>query len=314
MVDNGPNTGGARSAGPTGHALSVDVEDWYNVTVLHRTGRVVSPTAAVVRNTERLLDLFQAHGADATWFLLGEVAAAFPGLVRRLAEAGQEIAVHGYHHHFVWSLSEAAFRDSIRRAKDTIEQAAGQAVLGHRAPAFSITEGVPWALDVLAGLGFLYDSSVFPFRGRRYGLEGAPCTPYRVATRHGPLTEVPLAVLDFRAARIPCCGGGYLRHFPLAYTRWALRVLERRQRTAVFYLHPYELDASFDAGYVARHMGQSRSRMFELDRWLQYRNRAGTVGKLRWLLSNRRFGTVAGAFGLGCRPPPAPAGVLDERA
>lgn len=280
------------------HALSVDVEDWNNLVVLNRTGRVVAPQPAVVRSSERMLDLFLEYGARATWFTLGEVAATYPKLIRRLVDAGQEIAVHGYHHHLVFTLTEAAFRDGLRRAKDSLEQAGGQAVLGYRAPAFSITPKVPWALDVLKELGFVYDSSVFPFRGGRYGDPAAPLTLYHRATRHGLLAEVPLTVVEWGEWRLPCCGGGYLRHFPLAYTRWAMRAVERRDRPAVFYLHPHEIELDYDSEFLARHLRREERRGFRRVRWLQYRGRARTEGKLRWLLQRYRFDGIARVFGL----------------
>jgi polysaccharide deacetylase family protein (PEP-CTERM system associated) len=289
------------------HALSVDVEDEFNVTVFHQCGLILPPTQAVIRNTEILLDLVLEHKVQATWFVLGEVAEAFPGLVRKLADAGQELGVHGFHHHFVRSLSEQTFRDSIRRAKETIEQAAGMAVLGHRAPAFSITNQVPWAFEVLAELGFRYDSSVFPARTRRYGDNGANLHPSQIQTRHGELTEVPLSVVKLGPWRLPCCGGGYLRHFPLAYTLWAMRRLECEQRGAVFYLHPYEVDLTIDRDYLRHHLGEKKLAKIRWKVYAQYRNRAKTISRLRYLLSRRRFAGIARVFGLECptRPPVA---------
>jgi polysaccharide deacetylase family protein (PEP-CTERM system associated) len=285
---------------PLRHALSVDVEDWNNLMVFHNCGPLLPPTEAVVRNTEILLDLVLEHKAQATWFVLGEVAEAFPGLVRKLANANQEIGVHGFHHEYVSSLSEKAFRDSIRRAKETIEQAAGVAVSGHRAPAFSITNKVPWAFDVLAELGFSYDSSVFPARTRRYGDNSAPLRPYQLQTCHGELTEVPLSVVKIGPWRLPCCGGGYLRHFPLAYNLWALHRIEREQRPVVVYLHPHEIDLSFDRDYLSRHLGEEKLAGIRWNVYMQYRNRAKTISRLQYLLSRRRFAGIARVFGLEC--------------
>jgi len=280
--------------------MTVDVEDWNNVMVFHQSGRILPPTQAVVRNTEILLDLVLDHKARATWFVLGEIAEAFPGLVRKLADADQEIGVHGFHHHFVSSLSEKDFRDSIRRAKHTIEQAAGKAVLGHRAPAFSINNQVPWAFDVLAELGFRYDSSVFPSKRRRYGDNSAPLRTYQIQTRHGELTEVPLSVVKLGPWRLPCCGGGYLRHFPLAYTLWCLRRLECERRPAVVYLHPYELELSRDRDYLRHHLGAKKLAAIRWKVHAQYRNRAKTINRMGYLLSTRCFGGIARVFGLEC--------------
>lgn len=278
------------------HALTVDVEDWNNAVVLHRTGRVVPPQPAVVRNTERMLELFQEHGARATWFVLGEVGDAYPDLVRRLAGAGQEIGVHGYHHHLVFNLTEAAFREGLRRAKDCLEQLSGRAVFGHRAPAFSINDKVPWAMDVLAELGFAYDSSVYPFRGRRYGNAAAPLAAHPLDTRHGRLLEIPLTVLEWGPLRLPCCGGGYLRHFPLAYTLWGMRGLVRCGRPAVVYLHPYEIDLDYDRHFLDEQLGDADRRGFGRMRWLQYRGRSQTHFKLRSLLRRFRFDDMDEVF------------------
>lgn len=274
------------------HGLSVDVEDWNNTAVLALTGRIVPPTDAVVRNTEALLALFAEHRVQATWFVLGEVAEAFPGLVREIAAAGHEVGVHGFHHHRLFQLTPAAFRASIQRAKAVVEQAAEQRVLGHRAVAFSLSASTWWAVEILVDLGFEYDSSVFPFRGTRYGLPRAPLTPYRIATARGSLLEVPLPVVDCGPLRLPCGGGGYLRHFPLWYTQWAIRALERRGRPAVSYVHPYEVDLAYDTAFFGRHLTQTENRRMHRLRWGQYRNRARTLSKLRCLLTQHRFGSI----------------------
>lgn len=289
------------SPGQITHALSVDVEDWNNVTLLAKFGKIVPPEPAVMLDTERMLGLFQEYQTNATWFVLGEVVEAFPGLVKRLAEAGQEIGIHGYHHHNVFDQSEPEFRRSVRRAKDMVEQLTGRAALGYRATSFSIRQEQWWAFDVLAELGFRYDSSIFPIRGRRYGIPDAPLTAYTLETRHGPLQEVPLSVMELGGRRLPCCGGGYLRHFPRWYTQLALRHLERRGRPAVMYLHPYELDTQFTAAFFEQQVGRAAAGKLRRWRYLQYRNRARTIPKLRWLLARFAFDGIARAFGLDSR-------------
>ena len=138
------------------HALSVDVEDWNNAAVLWVAGRIVPPTDDVVRNTERMLGLFEEHGVKATWFVLGEVAETFPGLVRRLAEGGHELGVHGYHHHRLHELGPTRFRESILRAKATVEGVSGTRTRGYRAVAMSLTRATWWAYDTLFEVGGEY--------------------------------------------------------------------------------------------------------------------------------------------------------------
>lgn len=290
----------------TVHALSVDVEDWYSAGVLALSGQVVPPTEAVVRNTEVLLALFAEHGVLATWFVLGEVADAFPNLVRRIAEAGHELGVHGYHHHRLFELTPETFREAARRAKEAVEQAGGQRVRGHRAVAFSLSPVTWWALEILAALGFEYDSSVFPFRGRRYGLPDAPLRPYKIQTERGALWEVPLSVVSLGRLRFPCCGGGYLRHFPLSCTRAALRRIEREARAAVVYLHPYELDLDYDAEYLRQRLPNVSRARLEYTRFLQYRRRALTAENLHRLLEEFRFGTLSTVMGLQPLSLPSP--------
>lgn len=283
----------------TTHALSVDLEDEDCGLVLVVTGQVVSPTENVVRNSIRLLELFAEHGHAATWFVLGEVAEAFPSLIRRIADAGHEIGIHGFHHRRLHELSPEQFREAVSRAKKAAEDAAGMAVRGHRAAAMSLTAQTWWAIDVLTELGFVYDSSVFPFRrSALYGVSGAPVGPYTVAGRGGGvLLEIPLTVVPVGGLRLPVLGGGYLRHFPLWVSSWALRRLESMRRSANVYLHPYEIDA--DAEHRPLPAALTPSETATLRRVLrgQYRNRSKTMGKLRVLLGSHRFAPISEAFG-----------------
>src|SRR6202012_988447 len=113
-------------------------------------------------------------GSTATFFILGWVAERYPTLVRRMAEAGHEIACHSNAHQQVFRLTPDQFRDDSLRAKDLLEQASGVAVEGYRAPSFSIVRESMWGLEVLAKLGFRYDSSIFPVRHPNYGIDDAP--------------------------------------------------------------------------------------------------------------------------------------------
>ncbi len=278
------------------HALSVDVEDWYSGTVLALEGHVAPPTDAVERNSRRLIELFAAHGAKATWFVLGEVAEAFPRLVRHIAAEGHELGVHGYHHQLVWEMEAGQFRQDVLRAKQAVEAASGQPSVGYRAAAFSLGERTPWAFEILVEAGFRYDSSSFPFGERRYGAADAPLGPHWLTTARGRLLEIPLSVVEVGSWRLPCCGGGYLRHFPLAYTRWALRQLERSRRRAVFYVHPYELDHQYNSRYLSECLQRTPPWRRAWTRWAQYHNRSRTEPKLRWLLSHASVGPIRTCF------------------
>jgi polysaccharide deacetylase family protein (PEP-CTERM system associated) len=224
------------------HAMSVDVEEYFQVWAL---SGVIAPDdwerwpSRVEASTRRLLELFAAAGSRATFFVLGWVGERKPTLVRAIAEAGHELASHGYAHAKVTSLSPAAFAADVARAKAALEDAGGVAVAGYRAPSFSIGPSTWWAYDVLAETGHRYSSSLHPIRHDHYGLPDAPRTPFRPGAE---LVEVPVATLDL-GVRVSCAGGGHFRLLPYAWARWCLARLERRERrSGVFYLHPWEID------------------------------------------------------------------------
>ena len=280
------------------HALSVDVEEFASAAVLLACGRTTRPAEDVVRLTDGLLGILEEYGVRATCFVLGEVAEAYPDLVRRIAAAGHELGVHGWHHHRVFELERSAFKDSLQRARGLIADLSGQAVLGYRAVAMSITRETWWAYEVLDELGFGYSSSVFPFRGRRYGVPDAPLGPHRVRTPAGSrLVEIPLSVVSLGGVRLPSLGGGYLRHLPLVYNRLALRSIERQRRRAVVYIHPYELDDVARTRPFPIPLREGESAKLEAVTRGQWRNRRATESKLRWLLTAASFAPLREAFG-----------------
>ncbi len=164
-------------------ALTIDVEDYFQVSGFED----LIPRASwggfesrVERETDRLLGILDDYKVAATFFMLGWTAERHPDLVRRIRAAGHELACHSYAHRLVYQCDREEFREDTRRAKRLVEDLAGDAVIGYRAPSFSITRKSLWALEVLAEEGFLYDSSIFPILRDRYGIPGAPRHPFRV--------------------------------------------------------------------------------------------------------------------------------------
>jgi len=279
------------------HAMSVDVEDWHNATVLQVSGRVIPPTESVRVNTERMLRLFEEYGIKATWFFLGEVAELFPQLVRMVAEAGHEVGVHGYHHHQIHKLTPEEFRNSIFRAKDIVEQTAGVGVIGYRAVDFGINRRSWYAFDILYEAGFKYDNSIFPFAGPRYGMSNAPLEPHWVKTDNGGcIYEIPMSVARLFGIRIPGGGGGYLRHFPFFLTRMFMRLTQREGRSVVFYLHPCEIEFPSKLQPIPDQLSSGQVALLHSCYTTQVRNRQYTELKLRRLFQNFRFGTIRTVF------------------
>lgn len=271
------------------HALTIDVEDYYSVIQRDWLGVDGLPTQQVVRNTSRLLDLLDRHGGvKATCFVLGEVAETFPQLVRDISAAGHEVGVHGYTHRQFFKLTPDQARQELGRAKKCVEDLLGQPVLGHRAPAFSIRPDTGWALEVLAELGFEYDSSVYPISGRRYGWPGFPLDIHEMELSGGTtIVEAPMSVVHVLGKAMPVAGGGYFRHFPYWVTRRAMKRVGRA-RPAIFYMHPYDIDIEPGPADFERAMGAAvqTTRRFHK---LQLRNRGTVEAKLRRLLDEFEF-------------------------
>ena len=273
------------AAEPVVNAMSIDVEDYFHVSVfdgLIPRSRWDSMESRVVANTMRLLEIFGEFNVRSTFFVLGWVGKRHPGLVREIAAGGHEIASHGYAHRLIYDQTPAAFRDDVRKAKVILEQAGGRAVAGYRAPSYSITPRSLWALDVLAEEGYTYDSSIFPIRHDRYGIPVSAREPYRIDRGAYSLIEVPGSAAKVGPMNLPVAGGGYFRLLPYWWTRWGISRLNTvENRPAVFYLHPWEIDP-----------GQPRLQAGRLSRIRHYRNLDQTEARLRQLLTDFRFDAV----------------------
>jgi polysaccharide deacetylase family protein (PEP-CTERM system associated) len=251
-------------------AMSIDVEDWFHVENLKSAiprGSWDGRELRVEANTDRMLAMLAEHGARSTFFVLGWVAERCPDLVRRIAAAGHEVASHGYGHQLLGELTPDSFREDVARSKAMLEDLSGQAVVGYRAPSFSITD---WAIPVLRELGFRYDSSAFPTVAHdRYGKLAGVSAKQAIAELEGGVQEVCISCLTVGSVALPWGGGGYFRLVPYpAFRRGVARIAA--ERPYVFYLHPWEIDPGqprvpdLPALHRLRHyVGINRAR----DRW-----------------------------------------------
>jgi polysaccharide deacetylase family protein (PEP-CTERM system associated) len=267
------------------NAMTIDVEDYFQVSafdaVVSREAWTDFPSR-VVANTEKILAIFSEHRVKATFFVLGWVAERFPSIVASIAAAGHELASHGFMHRLVYEQTPDAFREDVRRAKALIEDQAGQAVRGYRAPSYSITRKSLWALDVLVEEGYAYDASIFPIRHDRYGIPDAPRHPYSLKRAAGALAEAPPSTVRMGSMNLPVAGGGYFRLLPYGWTRWGIgRINGAEKQPAIFYLHPWEIDPE-----------QPRLQASAISRFRHYRHLDKTEGRLRRLLSDFRFGRL----------------------
>jgi polysaccharide deacetylase family protein (PEP-CTERM system associated) len=293
----------ASESGPVINAMSIDVEDYFHVSVFDG---VVARTewnrleSRVRANTFRLLDLFDEFNVRSTFFLLGCVTERHPELTRDIAARGHEVASHGYAHRLIYDQTPEAFRHDVRRAKQAIEDACGRPVLGYRAPSYSITPRSLWALDILLEEGYEYDASIFPIRHDRYGIPVSHRRPYLIQRQTGTLAEVPGTTTRVGPLNLPVAGGGYFRLLPYWWTRWGISRVNRLDRgPAIFYLHPWEIDPD-----------QPRLPASWLGRLRHYRNLDRAESRLRRLLSDFRFDTVGAVVADLRRAEPEAGGAL----
>jgi len=234
----------------------------------------------------RILDLLDRHGVKATFFILGWVAERYPKLIREIIARGHEPACHSYWHRLIYRLTPGEFRDDTLLAKDVIEQAGGTAVRGYRAPSYSITRKSLWALDILAECGFSYDSSIFPISHDVYGIPNAPRTPFSTNTSSGPMVEYPITTFRLTGNRNwPVGGGGYLRIFPVQYTRMGILRASAQGTPLIVYIHPWEIDPE-----QPKLPGRFTSRL------RHYTNLTKMYGRVDALLGSQRFGSFQDIF------------------
>jgi len=268
------------------HHFTIDLEEYFQVSAFEtRVSRAqwAGFESRVGPQVARLLDLLARYEARATFFVLGWLADRQCELIRTIAGAGHEIASHGWDHARVTDQTPDQFRFSVRRTKDTLESITGEAVLGFRAPSFSIVPGREWALDVLLEEGYRYDSSLFPVRrpGGRYGYPDGESDPHWLERSSGVLAEIPPTTLAWGGLRLPAAGGAYFRLFPYALVRTAFERCGRRGVSGTFYIHPWEIDPD-----------QPRLAVSWLTRVRHYGGLGRTTRQLERLLSDFRFTAV----------------------
>lgn len=264
------------------NAFTVDLEEWF---CSHALAASLPPCcwdaieSRVERPTHALLELLARHSAHATFFVLGWVAERHSRLVRTIAEAGHEIASHGYEHARLHRLTRNEARADIQRSISVLADITGMMPRGYRAPAFSITRRTLWALDLLNDIGFTYDSSIFPIA--HHPDYGIPDAALGVHHHNNGLLEVPPSCVELVGTRVPCAGGGYFRHMPYGITRNLIDRVLRDGRPYIFYIHPWELDADLPTA------GLTRRQRFRL-----HHNIHLTGRKLQHLLRDYTFTSI----------------------
>jgi polysaccharide deacetylase family protein (PEP-CTERM system associated) len=263
------------------NALSIDVEDWFQVGAFENVIAQSDWDACecrVERNTDALLTMFDAAGIKATFFTLGWVAERYPALIRRIADSGHELGNHGQNHDRVFTFTPQQFAADLERSRKAIEDAAGVAVHGYRAPSFSINPNTPWAHEVMAEQGYSYSSSINPIKHDHYGWPDAPRFAFHPLP-DSELVEIPVTTAMLGKKRIAAGGGGFFRLLPYSYSRWAIRQVNADARPGIIYFHPWEIDP--DQPRVANAPIKSKLR--------HYTNLDAMAGKLKRLMADFKW-------------------------
>ena len=227
------------------NAMTCDVEDYFQVSAFAPyIDRASWPSreCRVEANMDRILALYDRHGVRATFFTLGWIAERYPNVVKRIVAGGHELASHGYGHLRASDQTREEFANDIRSSKALLEDIGGQAVVGYRAPSFSIGRANLWALDELLDAGYRYSSSIYPIAHDHYGMPEAPRFAFYPNGTDG-LLEIPITTVNVMGRNPPAGGGGYFRLLPYALSRWMMNKVNQDDRQpALFYFHPWELD------------------------------------------------------------------------
>ncbi|HVL12598.1 MAG TPA: XrtA system polysaccharide deacetylase [Gemmata sp.] len=264
------------------HVASFDIEEHHRIEAAHGLSVPAQTREEYARRMETVTRHLLAHLAaldvKATFYVVGEIARTHPALVRDIRGAGHEVGSHSWDHRRVHAFTPETFREDLRRSKEALEDVTGEAVVGFRAPTFSVVRKTAWAVDVLSECGFEYDSSIFPVRHDRYGIPDAPRGPFLARGERREILELPPLTYRRLGFNLPVAGGGYFRLFPLAVMRAGLRQ-NRRSATAtsplvsMLYFHPWEFDPD-----------QPRLPLGRVSRWRTYVGMRRTTARLKSIL------------------------------
>lgn len=269
------------------NALTVDLEEWYHISGIDeylKNADLNKFANRVFNNTIKLLDIFREAKVKATFFALGSIAQRFPELIKRIDQEGHEIATHGFSHDVIYAHSQEEFAKNLKDAIALLSGIINKRIIGFRAPDFSINEKSLWALDVLISQGIKYDCSIFPIKHPRYGMPKAGRFPYKIKD---DLVEFPPSTMRILNYNLPVGGGAYLRILPYCVIKAAIKGLNRENKPANIYVHPWEIDPE-----------HPRIKMPALRHFMHYTNLDKTEKKLKALIKDFKFSTVREVLGI----------------
>jgi len=275
--------------------LTFDIEDWYHPNLADQELLATLPAEdRVEAPTLKIIDLLGQTNNKATFFVVGDIVEKFPHLVKKIVEQGHEVASHGYRHNLVYNYTKNQFETDLRSSLAALRAVTDEPILGYRAPSWSLGERTPWAWEALQKLGFVYDSSLYPFKTFLYGDNNASRFNYEIEINNSvSLMEHPPSVAQLFGKRIPFSGGFFFRVIPYPFIKLGIRQYNRAGHPAIVYLHPWEIDVE-----------QPRLDVDAKRRFILYANIKKTEKKLFKLLQDLEFVSIRDYYNL--KPETAP--------
>jgi len=267
------------------NAITVDVEDWFHVSVLRKVipfSQWQNQESRIMPNLIKTMELFDEYKVKGTFFVLSWLAERYPEIVEMIIDHGHEIGSHGYAHRIIYEHTPDEFKFDLDKSITILERISGKTINSYRAPSYSITRDSLWAFEALVQRGIEYDSSVFPIKHDLYGIREIPRFPFYIRFSDGKqLTEIPPSTLRLAGENVPISGGGYLRLFPFWFIQNGMKRINGMGKPVIFYFHPWELDPD-----------QPKLEMSPLSKFRHYSNLENTEKRIRQLLENFTFSTL----------------------
>jgi len=276
------------------NSFCVDMEDWFHISTNHNYSnfsRWKLAEESVVKDTNRLLEIFSKHNVKVTFLVLGWIAKQHPNLIKKISDLGHEIGCHGFYHRLVYEMTPREFELDVRVSLKLLRQITGQKVDTFRAPSFSITKGCMWAFPILSKLGIKKDISIVPGIRKNGGIENFKKFPFKLNTENGEIAIIPVSVMKLLNRNIQFSGGGFLRVFPRFIINEGFRQNHAMNRSVMSFIHPREINPNHP---------KIKSNM--VDYFRLYAGTSSVHKKLEILFEKFKFSSVSEAYNLDNLP------------
>lgn len=253
------------------YLFSIDLEDIrFSIPGGERYKRVLPEL------TQTYLSFFDKHAIKTTFFVVGNVARAFPDTIRLIADKGHEIACHSNAHIPLNKHSKQSLKNDLGENLNALYKCGIKKVYGFRAPTFSLTAQSEWVYDILADFGFTYSSSVLPAKNPLYGWSGFG---NNMRLMNGKIHEIPMTTAKILFLNVPFAGGVYFRVFPFFLTKRYFNKNWQNHQPVLSYFHPYDIDYKQEK---FMHPGINNSTFYN---YLMYANRKNLLKKIEKVIN-----------------------------